>query len=202
MRIRRSNPLALAILVYLGERPRHPYEIAADMRLRHQHDSIKLNYGSLYSVIAALERQGLIEAQATLRDSRRPERTVYSITPAGRRESSDWLSELLASPTKEYLGFEAALSLIASLPPDEAAGLLRRRLGALDQGNEQLSASLQRRDPALPRLFVLEAEYQLALGRAEREFVASLVADIETGTLDGLAAWRSWSVDLPNPDAG
>ncbi len=29
------NPLALAVLVLLAERPMHPYEIAATLRMRH-----------------------------------------------------------------------------------------------------------------------------------------------------------------------
>ncbi len=200
MTFRRANPLALAILVYLGERPRHPYEIAADMRVRHQHDSIKLNYGSLYSVIESLERHGLIEPQATSRDGRRPERTVYTVTATGRREAIEWLSDLLAAPTKEYLRFEAALSLIAAIGPDEAGGLLRRRLAALDETLTEAAAAGAARNPdELPRLFVLEWEYSTALLAAERAFVAQLVEQIEHGTLEGLDAWRSWSTDHVHP---
>jgi DNA-binding PadR family transcriptional regulator len=194
MAVRRSNPLALAILVYLGERPRHPYEIAADMRLRHQHESIKLNYGSLYGVISTLERQKLIEAQETIRDGKRPERTIYSITERGRRECVDWLSELLSAPTKEYTDFEAALSLLGALPPDEVAELLRRRVKALDMQIAEHAVMAQSRVPAdLPRLFVLEGEYSQLLAQAERSFVAALAEEIEQGTLEGVDAWRQWS---------
>ena len=46
-----SNPLALALLVLLYERPMHPYEMAATLRERRKESSIKLNYGSLYTVV-------------------------------------------------------------------------------------------------------------------------------------------------------
>jgi len=52
-----SNPLALAILVLLYERPMHPYEMATTMRERRKQSSIKLNYGSLYTVIEQLLRE-------------------------------------------------------------------------------------------------------------------------------------------------
>ena len=52
----RSNPLALAVLACLIERPMHPYEMASTMRERHKDESIKLNYGSLYTVTEALQR--------------------------------------------------------------------------------------------------------------------------------------------------
>ena len=56
-----SNPLALAVLACLFERPMHPYEMASTMRERHKDESIKLNYGSLYTVTESLQRHRLIE---------------------------------------------------------------------------------------------------------------------------------------------
>jgi DNA-binding PadR family transcriptional regulator len=117
---RRNNPLALAVLVCLYERPMHPYEVATTLRQRHKDESVRLNYGSLYSVVGSLEKRGLIETSEVERAGRLPERTVYRITDAGRLEAHDWLAELLARPLKEYPAFEAALSFLPALPPDEA----------------------------------------------------------------------------------
>ncbi|MFN2419376.1 MAG: PadR family transcriptional regulator, partial [Candidatus Limnocylindria bacterium] len=122
-----SNPLALAVLTLLAERPMHPYEMSGTLRERAKEQSIKLNYGSLYSVVESLVRHQLIEVRETVREGRRPERTIYAITDAGRIEFVDWLSELLAIPVKEYLQFEAALSLMPTLTPDEVMRLLQVR---------------------------------------------------------------------------
>src|SRR5438067_936296 len=81
----RTNPLALAVLACLYERPMHPYEVAQTLRQRAKHESIRLNYGSLYSVVEALDRRGLIRARETLREGRRPERTVYESTDEAQR---------------------------------------------------------------------------------------------------------------------
>jgi len=189
----RNNPLALAVLTCLYERPMHPYEMAQTMRTRAKHESIRLNYGSLYGVVESMEKRGLVEAVATTQEGRRPQRTVYGITEAGKLEMSEWLADLVAVPTKEYLQFEAALSLIGGLPPDEAVPLLRQRCDALDLRLDQLEAA---RDGAekrgIPRLFVIENDYQIALLRTEVEFTRRLAADIESGELDGLDEWRSW----------
>src|SRR6202043_3830917 len=75
-----SNPLALAILVLLYERPMHPYEMATTMRERRKESSIKLNYGSLYTVIEQLLRQHFIAVREILRAGKRPEKTVYELT--------------------------------------------------------------------------------------------------------------------------
>ena len=86
-RRRVANPLALAVLCCLTERPMHPYEISTALRSRGKELSIKLNYGSLYSVVESLQKHGLIRSVEKTREGRRPERTVYEITDAGRRSS-------------------------------------------------------------------------------------------------------------------
>jgi DNA-binding PadR family transcriptional regulator len=190
----RSNPLALTVLVLLFEKPMHPYEMAQTLRERHKEESIRLNYGSLYSVVRSLERNGLIRTKETQREGRRPQRTVYELTPAGRAAMHGWLSELVSTPTKEYLQFEAALSLIGALHPDEALDLLRHRCEALEleisRARTQLDKAVE--DYGLPRLFVLEGDYQLALAEADLAFTRQLVADIEQGRLSGLREWRIW----------
>ncbi len=174
----------------------HPYEVAQTLRSRAKHESIRLNYGSLYSVVEGLAGRGLIQPQETVREGKRPERTVYAITALGIRELSDWLSELVSTPSKEYLRFEAALSLLPGLPPDEALDLLRLRANALELRLRQSEAAhALAHDQGLPRLFMLENEYGDALLRAELDFVDALVTDLENGKLDGLDEWRGWYVD-------
>ena len=63
MKPRPSNPLALAVLALLFERPMHPYEMASTLKHRHKHESIKLRYGTLYTVIELLIARGLIVAR-------------------------------------------------------------------------------------------------------------------------------------------
>src|SRR3954464_15697196 len=106
-RRRVSNPLALAVLACLSERPMHPYEISTTLRTRGKEESIKLNYGSLYSVVEGLQKHGLISARETTREGRRPERTVYEITAAGQEEFEDWLAELLSTPGRDFTSPDA-----------------------------------------------------------------------------------------------
>ena len=177
-----SNPLALAVLALLFERPMHPYEMGVILRHRHKEDSIKLRYGSLYTVIDLLLRRGFITARETTRDGRRPERTVYEITPAGRDELHAWMTDLIAEPVKEYLQFEAALCLLPVLPPEEALALLRRRLTRVEAKAAELKSQLEMVvGQKLPPLFVIENEYRLALMTAEQHFIADVITRIEGG---------------------
>ena len=185
-----SNPLALAALACLYERPMHPYEIASTLRERHKDDSIKLNYGSLYSVVEALKNHALITEQETERHGNRPERTVYQITDAGRLELIDWLSELLCRPVKEFTRFEAGLSLVPVLPPKDVIALLEERCRRLLVEIEQYG-SLRKlmSSQQIPRLFLIESEYRFALREAELKWTRGLIADIASGSLEGMERW-------------
>src|SRR5579863_3406144 len=175
-----SNPLALAILVLLYERPMHPYEMATTMRERRKESSIKLNYGSLYTVIEQLLRERFIVVREVLKEGRRPEKTVYELTRAGEAELIDWMRELVSSPVKEYPMFEAALSLLPVLPPEEVIGLLEIRLGLLQKTIEEIEREEAAcRNMNLPRLFSLENEYFKAVTLAEYKFSKDLLSDLQ-----------------------
>lgn len=188
---RPSNPLALAVLVLLAESPMHPYEMSSTLRERRKEDSIKLNYGSLYSVVESLQKRGLIEAAETVREGRRPERTIYAITATGARVMVDWMVELLSTPKKEFTQFEAALSLAGALPPEQVTELLGQRLRNLRFQQKAVEAMFEEaKTVKLPRLFMIEAEFSAALLKAETAFVEELLRDLRAGSLGGYAMWQ------------
>jgi DNA-binding PadR family transcriptional regulator len=190
-RRRVSNPLALAVLGCLSERPMHPYEISTTLRSRGKEQSIKLNYGSLYSVVESLQKHGLIAARETTREGRRPERTVYEITPSGQEEFEDWLAELLSTPVRDFTSLEAGLSLMPGLPPDEVVRLLTERVERLEMELRALDAGLAvAGERGLPDLFLVETRYRRCLLTAEMDFVTTLAQDIHAGTFAGTTTWR------------
>ncbi|WP_415856616.1 PadR family transcriptional regulator [Sinomonas sp. G460-2] len=185
-----SNPLALAVLSCVWERPMYPYEITTTLRERGKQDSIRLNFGSLYAVIRSLESHGFIRAARTEREGNRPERIVYEITPAGMTEALDWLRDLLARPVKEYPDFEAGLSLLPMLTPGEARACLEQRLERLDGEIRDRRELEDTSANGLPELFLIESSYRLAIQKAERAFVADLLERIDRKTFGGLDLWE------------
>jgi DNA-binding PadR family transcriptional regulator len=195
-----SNLLALSLLTLLTERPMYPYEMAATLRHRGKDQSIKINWGSLYTVVQNLEKHGFIETVEVAREGRQPERTTYQITDAGRAELQDWLRELIAEPEREYTRFEAALADCAVLSPRELTGLLKQRLDALEQATAQHETMLEALEGSLPRLFLIESEYQLALRRAETEWVREVLKEFTDGTFPGLEDWQRFHDTGEVPD--
>lgn len=198
VRRRVSNPLALAVLACLAQRPMHPYEMSATMREQHKDAAVRLNFGSLYSVVDALQRAGFVQARETTRQGNRPERTTYAITEAGLVELAEWVRELLGTPVKEYRPLTAGLAFIAALPPDDAAEALRLRQRLLADEVQVMRAALQARPEttaaraALPRVFTIEDEYELAMKEAELAWVGNLVAEFDRGTFPGTEEWRRY----------
>jgi DNA-binding PadR family transcriptional regulator len=195
-----SNLLALSLLTLLTERPMYPYEMASTLRERGKDNAIKINWGSFYTVVQNLEKYGFIEAVEVAREGRQPERTTYQITDAGRAELMDWMRELLSVPEREYTRFEAALGDSAVLPPDELIDLLQQRLAALEKSNGRIQAELAALVTQLPRLFLIESEYYLALRRAEEEWVRGLLEEFTGGTFPGLEGWRHFHATGEVPD--
>ena len=196
-----GNLTALAVLAVLAPgQPMHPYEMARVLRRTGKDRDMRIKWGSFYTVVRNLERHGFIEATGRDRQGRRPERTVYAITDAGRAELQDWARELVAVPEAEQSRFEAALSVLGVLAPDEATELLGRRLHTLDAEIAARGAALEQARNQVARLFLVEAEYALAIRRAEAEWVRSLLVELTDGTLPGLAGWRDYHATGRVPD--
>ncbi|MGW4828087.1 MULTISPECIES: PadR family transcriptional regulator [unclassified Amycolatopsis] len=186
-----GNLLALAILSTLNERPMHPYEMASVLKSRGKDRDMGIKWGSFYTVVGNLRKHGLIEAAESGRDGARPERTVYRITDAGRDEMLDWLRELLGELAPEEPKFVAGLSVMGWLGPDEVVALFRTRLAALEEDIASTRAELARLLEEIPRLVLLETEYHLAIRVAEAEWVRSILGELTSGSMPGLAQWRA-----------
>lgn len=85
-------PLHHAVLALLSDGPSYGYELKNQFE-----DAIGpqwggLNIGHLYQILDRLERDGNL-ARSHLAQSSRPDRTLYTLTPAGRHELDQWASE-------------------------------------------------------------------------------------------------------------
>jgi DNA-binding PadR family transcriptional regulator len=187
-----DNLLALAVLSVIIERPMHRYEIAQTLRDRGKDHDMAIKWGSLYTVVQNMAKVGFLEVVGSERAGARPERVIYRITDAGRAEMADWTRELLSTPEPEHHRFVAGLSILAVLPPAEVVELLGTRLAALEQTIGTVRRELGELAGALPRLFVVESEFGLAMLEAEAAWTRSLRDELTEGTFPGLAQWREW----------
>jgi DNA-binding PadR family transcriptional regulator len=181
----RSSPLALAVLSLLHAAPMHPY--AMQRLLKEWGKDNVINVGqraNLYKTIKRLLQARLIAVRQTERDQQYPERTVYELTEAGRRAAHTWLTEMVVRPRNEFPQFPAALSFLMMLTPDQAKTGLEQRANALRGQLRTIEADLATYAPNLPRVTLMDDEYQRAVISAELAWIDGVVADLSTGALN------------------
>jgi DNA-binding PadR family transcriptional regulator len=200
---RRRSPLALVVLGLLYEAPMHPYRMQRLIEERGKDEVVNVRQrASVYQTIDRLQRLGLIAPRERVREEKWPERTVYELTDEGRRTFRDWMHEALCAPAREFPDFPVAVSLLGLLTPEEALRQLEMRVAVLEEevariGSQRSSAAAE----GLPRLFLLETEYQRAALETELEWVRAVVDDLRTGRLTWNEEWlRQFSEQPAAPD--
>jgi DNA-binding PadR family transcriptional regulator len=161
----------------------HPYEMQRLLRERHKDEILVLKRGSLYHAIERLARAGLIKAVKTARQGRRPERTTYRITGAGRAELLRQLRGIVAVPQRESSEFMAGMSFLIHLDPRDAREQLAQRQERLVEQIEELRKSMESALARVTRINLLESEYLLAMQKAELQWIRAVVKELQDGTL-------------------
>ena len=179
-----KDMVALTTLGLLSEQPCHPYEIQRLLKERHKSYAFGKTR-TLYRAIEELEAAGYIEPLETSREGRRPERTVFRITPEGSEELENWLADLLSTPVDETPAFRVAVGLLGYITQERAETALATRVVALRARLTSLEATLKlaQDDLGLPRLVLLELEHAIALTAAEIEWTRSITTDMRSGAL-------------------
>ena len=144
---------------------------------------------SLYQTLERLQRHGLVDVAETVQAQGYPDRVVYAITDAGREVAREWLRQMLRTADNDYPEFLTALSILFGLPPDEARAELQLRVQQLSADLAEAQGALASIPPELPRLFLLEEEYRIALLDAEVSFLSGVIEDLKAGRLTWSEEW-------------
>ncbi|KML31928.1 MULTISPECIES: PadR family transcriptional regulator [Priestia] len=177
----KKSPLALAILCLLVEEPMHPYRMQQLIKERGKDEVINVRYrNSIYQTIDRLHRDRAIVIQEKKQNEGRPDLIVYEVTEEGREAAYEWIREMLSTPKQEFLEFPAAISFLPLLTPEDVKEQLQKRVLALEQTlayvEKQMEIATSR---GIPRLFLLEVEYQRTMSLAELEWIQSTIDDIQ-----------------------
>ena len=182
--------LALAVLALLVEEPMHPYRMQQLLRERGKGDVVNIGQRSqLYKTIDRLARDGLIVDHVTERDSTRPERTVFALTAEGHETAQEWTQEMLTAPRHDFPEFVVGLAYLPLLDPGVVARAVTTRLVELRERLAAPRAATADGVDVLPRVVLVESEYQVALLEAEIAWVEALADDLRTGKLHWDRDW-------------
>ncbi|WP_040778716.1 PadR family transcriptional regulator [Calidithermus timidus] len=130
-----------------------------------------------YHLLRQLLREGLVQEQRE-RQGERPERRVYSVTPAGEQEFLRLLQLQLSSYQAGYSPGAAGLMFLEALEPSQAARCLRQQL-------EELEGKLTLLRQAAPTHGHERGGYALGLVlarmEAEHRYLLGVLQELEKG---------------------
>jgi DNA-binding PadR family transcriptional regulator len=97
-----------ALLALLEQGPRYGYQLRAEFE-HHTGGTWPLNVGQVYTTLARLERDGLVEGRGEDGEGH----VVYVVTDAGRREVEDWFTSPVprTQPPRDELAIKLALAV-------------------------------------------------------------------------------------------
>jgi DNA-binding PadR family transcriptional regulator len=182
---RRGATTRLLILGVLLDKPRHGYEVRAELELWSTDRWANVAYGSIYFALKKLADEGLLQVDSTEEGAGgRAGRTVYAITDLGRAEFERLLREVWLTYEPGNDPFKVALTFMDRLPRDELLAALRRREALLRADVEGLDAVITfKRRGGAPRHVDEILRLGAVRGRAELAWLAELIAKVEHGEL-------------------
>ncbi|MEC0232104.1 PadR family transcriptional regulator [Paenibacillus alba] len=157
--------MKLVILGLLMEANRHTYDIRQTMKERSMHTYMKLQDGSLYYAMDQLRKDGLVEALEVVRDTNRPEKTVYQITEAGKNKFQELLVEQLHEEIKHYHPLYVALPFTVHGDQAKIAEILEHKIMAQKIIMQRTKSVYEEHIHSVPRVVL-----QMMVGGYKRAF--------------------------------
>jgi DNA-binding PadR family transcriptional regulator len=190
----RGDITRTVVLGALALSPMHGYELKGRLAQWHMELWAGVQAGSIYAMLARLEREGLIEKAGTGRTGNRPERQSFRITLTGRDELRRLLHELWTGAGRLARPIDVAVSFFRTLDPREISGLLEQRLDSLAQLIAAFEAIDQlEQEPADAAIDLMVHDliaHELDLARAEHAWTARILERFRAGGYDAITRSR------------
>lgn len=120
--------MKLVILGLLLEGDKHPYEMQQIIKQRKMDRYIKFQKGSLYYAVNQLEKSNHIEIVNIIRETKRPDKTIYTITEKGKKEFNILLKKQFSTYVTYCNPINSALTFINQLSEDEIIPMIEKRI--------------------------------------------------------------------------
>jgi DNA-binding PadR family transcriptional regulator len=171
-----DNPLVLPILGLLVEQPRHQYALLRDLRVRYPF--LRAKTSTVYTLVASLERGGLVAVDSAGPQERQP----VSLTARGFGEFQGMVERQFrdADPSGDPR-FLIALAYLGALGRERAALLLRGRAEDLRDEHKHSAALLAGTD--VSELHMIEVHFLAARFTHDAAWLDAVADRIDRGEL-------------------
>lgn len=163
----------IIILGLLKESPKHGYQIKKKIReILSIFAGVELK--SIYYPLRVLEKKGMV-AKQTVRQEKRPERFVYTLTPKGQRRFEELLEESFLKVKRPQFSLDLSLYFLNYMKPTVARRRLRGRMLILSRIARELQEMVDKPSPRRSACLSRILEHNLGMLYAEMKFLNSLI---------------------------
>jgi len=169
----------IAVLGLLSEKPMHGYEIHQQITCREMDYWAKIKLPSIYNTLIRLEEQGLIQSGKE-KVGKMPERTVHTITAAGRAKLAELVTQLLRVEERPEWSFGLAVAFIFSAARSVVLEALHHRRQLLAQGLAALEEERRGYEGKIPFNWYMLIEAGVQHMRLELDWLDDLIEKVKT----------------------
>lgn len=172
--------IRLVILGILNQQPLHGYEIKQIIE-EYMGDWTDIKFGSIYFALSKLAESGHIEVIEENRTGKRPAKTVYQITAAGKEEFLRLLKKAWCEHKQIIFPFDMALFFIKYLSKAEAVQYLQQRIENVTQKLNFLNdhKNEHRQNPYIPKEAIAIIDHSYYHLEAELHWLQDLLNNID-----------------------
>ena len=177
----------LLILGVLHRGNFHPYEIKRRLREAMVECYTDVDVGTLYYAIRQLEKHGFIVAVQQQRVARGGGRTVYGISPGGKRRFQELLQEQFAADGSVAKTLYAPMLFLHFSNLPLIAELLRARISRETQAIREIAEIRKQLAPLLSTGALHLLKHLDLQHRLDRNWLRGVLVDVEKGTVRDVA---------------
>ena len=178
----KSNHVSSIRLFILGtlaaSGPLHGHQIRQQAQSDRTELWTDIQVGSVYGALKRLANEDLIREVRTEKVGNRPERTVYEITPQGRRALAAIRDTALRELDRHHDAFDLALAQSRDLAEEDLAQHVSHRLAALQVQVSAMRHQAEHADPYLNEAERMVIQHLIARAEAEVRWHAELAERI------------------------
>jgi DNA-binding PadR family transcriptional regulator len=156
--------------------PLHGHQIRQQAQADRTEIWTDIKVGSVYGALKRLASESLVREVRTEKVGNRPERTIYEITPEGRRNLAALRHAALREHDRHYDPFDLALAQSQDLPEEDLEQIVAHRLAALQVQVASLRHHAQIADPYVNEAERMVLQHQIERASAEVRWHAELAA--------------------------
>ncbi len=138
------STIDLIILGSLCQSPKSAYDLQKQIETRNLSRWIKIGSFTVYKKVVQYEAKGYVESE-TVKSGNMPEKTVYTITEAGKKVFRKLMEKFSTAETRVFLDFNAVVVNLALLDKNSAAEIIANIRNSIQATKAQISEQLSKR---------------------------------------------------------